>query len=326
MPETTARSTAAAASLWRLAPALGAVYLIWGSTYLAIRFAIETIPPFLMAGARFLVAGVLLYVWARASGAARPTLAQWRATAAIGGFLLLGGNGGVVWAEQHVPSGIAALLITTEPLWIVLLDWLRPNGRRPGWRVAAGLLLGFAGTVLLVRPGLGGGVYPLGAIVLVLASLSWAWGSLRSTWAPLPSSRILTTGMQMLAGGALLLLVGLATGEPARFALAEVSTRSLLAVLYLVVFGSLIAFSAYVWLLREAPPALVATYAYVNPVVAVLLGWGLAGEPLTAGTLAAAAVIIAGVVVITTAPRHPAARPLPAREVASASPEERAAA
>jgi drug/metabolite transporter (DMT)-like permease len=209
----------------------------------------------------------------------------------------------------------------------VLLDWLRPGGRRPGGRVAAGLLLGFAGTVLLVRPGFDGGegIYPLGALVLVLASLSWAWGSLRSTWAPLPASPILTTGMQMLAGGALLLVAGLATGEPARLELAAVSGRSLLAVLYLIVFGSIVAFSAYVWLLRAAAPSLVSTYAYVNPVVAVLLGWAFAGEPLTGGTLVAAAVIVTSVAVITSAQRRPAAtEPEPAERMTPL--DERAAA
>ncbi|MGH9362019.1 MAG: drug/metabolite exporter YedA, partial [Thermoanaerobaculia bacterium] len=304
MPEAAARPTS---GLLRLAPALGSVYLIWGSTYLAIRFAIETIPPFLMAGVRFLIAGALLYGWSRARGAARPTRRNWLAAALVGACLLLGGNGGVTWAEQRVDSGLTALLVSTVPLWMVLLDWLRPGGRRPGWRVGLGLLLGFAGVTLLVRPGAGGStVDPLGAAVLVAASLSWAWGSLASRRLPLPESPLLTTGMEMLAGGGLLVLASLATGEPARFALVAVSGKSLLALGYLIAFGALIGFSAYVWLLREAPPALAATYAYVNPVVAVMLGWAFAGEPLTAGTLAAAAVIVTGVAVITSAQRRPA--------------------
>lgn len=325
MPDTGVRS-AAAGGLLRLAPALAAVYVIWGSTYLAIRFAIDTIPPFLMAGVRFLIAGTLLYAWARARGAARPTRRNWLAAALVGACLLLGGNGGVTWAEQRVDSGLTALLVTTVPLWMVLFDWLRRGGRRPGWRVGLGLLLGFVGVALLVRPGAGGGaVDPVGAAVLIAASLSWAWGSLASKRLPLPDSPILTTGMEMLAGGGLLLLASLAAGEPGRFALEAVTTKSLLALGYLIFFGALIGFSAYVWLLREAPPALVATYAYVNPVVAVLLGWAFAGEPLTGGTLAAAAVIVTGVAVITSAQVRPAAaEPEPAER---ASPvDERAAA
>jgi len=295
-------SRGARASMLRVAIALGAVYLIWGSTYLAIRFAIETIPPFLMAGARYLTAGILLYGWSRLRGAPRPSLAQWHPAAIIGALLLLLGNGGVVWAEQRLSSGLAALLISTEPLWIVLLVWQRDRAQRPGGRVIAGLFLGFIGLVLLVRPGSSsGGLDPLGVVAVLIASLSWAWGSIYSQRAKLPSSPLLSTSMQMLSGGGLLLLAGALTGEPARFALAEVSTRSLLSLAYLVVFGAIIAFTAYVWLLRSASAVLVSTYAYVNPVVAVLLGWAFAGEPLTRGTLIAAAVILTGVALISSA-------------------------
>jgi drug/metabolite transporter (DMT)-like permease len=295
-------SKSARVSVLRVAIALGAVYLIWGSTYLAIRFAIETIPPFLMAGARYLTAGALLYGWSRLRGAPRPSLAQWRPAAIIGALLLLAGNGGVVWAEQRVSSGLAALLISTEPLWIVLLVWQRDRRQRPGGRVIAGLLLGFAGLVLLVRPGSSsGGLDPLGVAAVLIASLCWAGGSIYSQRAKLPSSQLLSTGMQMLSGGALLMIAAAITGEPARFALAEVSARSLLSLAYLVVFGAIIAFTAYVWLLRSASAVLVSTYAYVNPVVAVLLGWAFAGEPLTKGTLIAAAVILTGVALISSA-------------------------
>ncbi len=295
------------ASVLKVALALGTVYLIWGSTYLAIRFAIETLPPFLMAGVRYLTAGALLYGWARFRGAPRPSLLHWRSAVLVGAFLLLGGNGGVVWAEQRVDSGLAALLVSTEPLWLVMLFWLG-TGRKPlGWRVVAGLLLGFAGVVLLVRPGSSSSIDPIGAAALVLAALSWAWGSLYGQRAPLPESPLAATGMQMLGGGALLLIASALTGEPSRFVLAEVSQRSLLALAYLVVFGAIVAFTAYVWLMRVAPPVLVSTYAFVNPVVAVFLGWALAGEPLTAGTLIAAAVILGGVVLITTSHAKPAA-------------------
>ena len=301
------------ASMLHIAIALGAVYLIWGSTYLAIRFAIETIPPFLMAATRYLTAGALLYGWARLRGAPRPTLIHWRSAAIIGAFLLLVGNGGVVWAEQHVDSGLAALLISTEPLWIVLLVWQRTGRKRPDWRVMTGLALGFVGLVMLVRPG-SGSVNAMGAGALVLASLSWAWGSLYGQRAPLPASPLATTGMQMLAGGAWLLLASTLTGEPARFTLAAVSTKSLLAVGYLILFGAIVAFTAYVWLMRVAPPVLVSTYAYVNPVVAVFLGWLFAGEPLTGLTLGAAAVILTGVALITSAQGKHAA-PAPAAEL-----------
>lgn len=289
------------ASMLQVAIALAAVYLIWGSTYLAIRFAIETLPPFLMASARFLVAGGLLYGWARWKGAPRPSFVHWRSAALIGMFLLLGGNGGVVWAEQRVESGLAALLVAIEPLWIVLLVWLRPGGNRPTMRVVGGLLMGFAGLVLLVKPSPAtGGVDLLGAAVIVLAAMSWAWGSLYGQRAKLPESPLLTTGMQMLCGGGLLFLASLVAGEPAGFDPAAVSLRSVLALGYLLVFGSLVAFTAYVWLLRVTSPVLVSTYAYVNPVVAVLLGWVLADEPLTAGTLVAAAVILSGVALISS--------------------------
>jgi drug/metabolite transporter (DMT)-like permease len=288
----------------QIAVALGAVYLIWGSTYLAIRFAIETIPPFLMAAARYLTAGVLLYAWSRLRGAPRPRLVHWRSAVILGGLLLLVGNGGVVWAEQRMSSGLTALLICTEPLWIVLFVWRRDRSR-PAARVFLGMLLGLAGLVMLVRPAFegsrAGGVDLLGAAAVLVASAAWAWGSLYGQRAKLPSSPLQGTGMQMLCGGGLLLLAATLTGEPASFTLAAVSAKSLFSLAYLVVFGALIAFTAYVWLLRVASPVLVSTYAYVNPLVAVFLGWAVAAEPITRGTLVAAAVIVAGVVLISSA-------------------------
>jgi drug/metabolite transporter (DMT)-like permease len=236
--------------------------------------------------------------------------------------MLLGGNGGVVWAEQRVPSGLTAVLIATVPLWVALLDWLW-RGTRPTALGLAGLALGMARIGLLVGPGeLAGsrGVDLLGAAVLVLGSLSWAAGSLYSRGARLPGSPLLSTAMEMLAGGALLLALGLATGQAGQLDLAQVSLRSVLAFGYLIVFGSLIAFTAYIWLLRATSPAQAATYAYVNPVVAVFLGWALAGEPLTARTLLAAAVIVGSVVLITAQPRpRPVgAQPEPAPAAAQA--------
>jgi len=289
------------ASMLHIAIALGAVYVIWGSTYLAIRFAIETIPPFLMAGSRYITAGLLLYGWSRLRGAPKPEGVHWRSALIVGAALLLMGNGGVVWAEQRVSSGLAALLICTEPLWIVLLVWRRSRGEKPNARVLAGLALGFVGLLILVRPGsTSGGIDLLGVAAVLIASLSWAWGSLYSQKARLPSSPLLSTGMQMLCGGALQLLTAVALGEPARFDPAQVSGKSLLALGYLIVFGAIVAFTAYVWLLKAAPPVLVSTYAYVNPVVAVFLGWAFASEPLTGTTLIAAAVILTGVALISS--------------------------
>jgi drug/metabolite transporter (DMT)-like permease len=280
----------------RVVLAFAAVYLVWGSTYLAIRYGIETIPPFFMAGTRFLTAGALLYVWTRARGASRPTLRQWGSATIIGGLMLLFGNGFVSWSELRVPSGIAALIVGCVPMWMVVLE-----RKRPGARTATGLLLGLAGIALLVGPEkFAGGerVDLLGAAMLVFASFSWALGSLYSRSARLPESKPLAMAMEMLAGGALLFVAGLVKGEASGFDVAAVSSRSLLAVAYLVVFGSLIGFTCYVWLLYVTTPARAATYAYVNPVVAVLLGWLFAGEALSGRTLAAATIIIAAVVMI----------------------------
>lgn len=294
--------------------AFAAVYIIWGSTYLAIRFALETLPPFLMAGARFLTAGAIVYAVLIARGARHPTRANWRDGFIVGGFLLLGGNGGVVWAEQHVPSGIAALLVATLPIWMVVFDWLRGTGPRPAARTTAGIALGLSGLVVLVGPqSLGTGGVPLvPALVLVGASVSWAWGSLYSRGAVPTSSPMMATALQMIAGGVLLLSMGTAVGELAELDLAGASMRSILALLYLLFAGSIVGYSAYIWLLRHAAPAHVSTYAYVNPVVAVFLGWLLASEPITPRILAAAAIIVGGVAVIVSAP---------ARRVESKRPE-----
>jgi drug/metabolite transporter (DMT)-like permease len=295
-------------SRFALAAAFAIIYVIWGSTYLAILFAIETLPPFLMAAVRFLIAGSLLYAWSRlVNRAAAPSRAQWRGTAVVGILLLLGGNGLLVWSEQRIPTGVAALLVGTVPCFMVLLDWLRPRGVRPGGRVVAGLLLGVLGLVWLVGPDalMGGGRADVfGAAAVVLGSFSWALGSIYSRHAKAPESPFLSTGMQMLAGGTALLLVSTALGEPWTLDPSAVSLRSILGLLYLIVLGSIVAFSAYIWLLRVSTPARVSTYAYVNPVVAVFLGWALAGEALTPRVVAAAAIIVSGVALITLAPRR----------------------
>jgi len=288
-------------SSFRIILAFLAIYLIWGSTYLAIRFAIETIPPFLMAGTRFILPGGLVYAWLRFRGTPAPTTLHWRSAAVIGALLLFVGNGGVTWAEQTVPSGVTALLIGTTPLWFVLQDWLWHGGAKPTAGMVAGLSLGFLGVILLIGPGelLGGHTISLpGVAVLMIATISWSGGSLYSRTAPLPSSPLMAVAMEMICGGVLLFTLGLFSGELPRVDPGSFSIRSLASLLYLMTFGSLIGFSAYVWLLRVVPASRVATYAYVNPVIAVLLGWALAGEELTGRMLVAAAIIIAGVVVI----------------------------
>lgn len=287
----------------RIALAFLSIYTIWGSTYLAIRFAIETFPPFLMAAFRFLIAGAVLYVWMRLRGDQAPTRANWKAAAIIGGLLLLGGNGGVTKAEQVIPSSLAAVLITIVPIWMALLELLRRDRIVPTPQVVVGLILGFGGVVLLVGPGNAGGssgLDPLWAGVTILASLSWAIGSVYSRKASLPTAPLLGSGMEMLAGGVLLLVASLVSQEWVGFRLSNVSFLSFVSFLYLIVFGSLIAFSSYVWLLTKTTTAKVSTYAYVNPVVAVFLGYFLASEQLTARTLLASSVIVIAVVVITT--------------------------
>jgi drug/metabolite transporter (DMT)-like permease len=288
-------------SRWQVVAALGAIYLIWGSTYLAIRFSIETMPPILMAGARFVFAGVLLFIWARARGAQWPSLKHWRGGLIVGGLLLLAGNGGVVLGERLVPTGTVALLVGSVPLWIALLGWLLPGGTRPTLPVAVGLLFGFAGVALLISPAQGAGVVnPLGMAIVLGAAICWAIGSVYARGNVMASDPIMATATEMLGGGALLLLVASVTGEWGSLHLASISTHSWLALAYLIVFGSIIGFTCYTWLLRSTPASVAATYAYVNPLVAVFLGWSLNGEPVSTRTLLAALVIISGVVIITT--------------------------
>ena len=286
---------------WKKVLAFAAIYLIWGSTYLAIRFAIETLPPFSMAAVRFTVAGTILYVIARPR-TERPTGLHWISAGIVGTLLLGGGNGGVVWAEQWVPSGLTALIIGTVPLWMVLFDWLFGGGRRPGGFLMGGLVWGLGGVGLLMsstevgarsREGL------LGGLVLLGASVSWAAGSIYARKATLPRSPFLATAMQMIAGGLVLALGAAFAGEGGRLHLTTFSMRSVLALVYLIVFGALIAFTAYIWLLGVSTPARVSTYAYVNPAVAVLLGWLLADERLDIRAAVAVLVILSAVVLVS---------------------------
>jgi drug/metabolite transporter (DMT)-like permease len=296
-----------------VAAALGTVYLVWGSTYLGIRIAIETLPPFLMASVRFLVAGTLLYAWAIRRGdraGDRPRRAQWLAALIVGGALLAGGNGVVSWGEQYISSGLAALLLATIPLWMVLFARLM-FGDRLRWPAKVGVGIGFAGLVLLIAPAAGGlHLDPLPTAIVLGAAMTWAWASVYSRRARLPARPLVSTGMQMLCGAAVLAVAGIATGELSKVHLETVSLRSALALAYLIVFGSLLAFTTYVWLLQNVRTSLVATYAYVNPVVAVVLGWAVLGEHVSLRSLLAGAVIVMGVALIVTA-RKPAAKPNP---------------
>ncbi len=297
---------------YRIWVALIAVYLAWGSTYLAIRFAVETMPPFLMAASRFLVAGAILYLWRRSQGDHPATKREWLSAAIVGLLLLVGGNGSVVWAEQRVVSGVAALIVGSAPLWMVILDALRPNGRWPSGWALLGVAFGFIGIVILIGPiqiiGLHGDIDPIGAGVLLLAAFLWATGSLYNRDARLPASPLLGTSMEMLVGGAGLLVLGTLTGEWSRLYLPGISLRSLLGFAYLIVFGALVGFVAYTWLLRVAPTTLVSTYAYVNPLIAIFMGSLLAAEPLTPRVLIAAVTIVGSVALITlTQPFKPKA-------------------
>ena len=286
----------------RIWSALIAIYLAWGSTYLAIHYAVQSIPPFFMTGTRFLVAGLILYTWRRLAGDPAPTVAQWRSGLTMGSLLLVGGIGGVSWAEQFLPSGISALVVAASPLWVVLVDALRPGGKRPNLITMMGVLVGLAGIFILINPGktTGGaqGYNVLGLAVLILAALSWALGSLYSHTADQPKSALLGTGIQLLAGSAGSFLVGLVSGESRQLNLTAISLPSLAGLAYLIVVGSLIGFVCFTWLLRVAPTTLVVTHAYVNQVVAVMLGSLLAQEALTAKILAAAPLILSAVVLI----------------------------
>lgn len=285
--------------------AFAAIYLIWGSTYLAIAIGIESFPPLLLPATRHLTAGLLLYPVLRWKTRVRPTGAQWRTASITGILLLLFGNGGVCLSERTVPTGIAALLVALVSFWMVLLDWLRPGGLRPVPRVFASLVLGFGGLALLVGPahlGGSGRVDLTGAGILTVASFAWACGSIYSKHNDLPSSPMLGVAMQSLVGGTALWVVALLSGEGRQFHLSAISARSWIAVAYLIVFGSGIGFTAYVYLLKKSSAARVGTYAFVNPVVALFLGWLWAGETITLRTALAAAVILTAVLLVITAP------------------------
>lgn len=287
----------------QVALALLAVYVIWGSTYLAIRFVVETMPPLLSAGARWAVAGLALYLLMRARGAPSPPRSSWGPAIVVGGFLLLGGNGLVSIAETSVPSGVAALVVALVPIFVVLFDWAGPSRARPSRLALVGVGLGFAGVALLVDPFALGSVRfePWAMALLIAASALWSIGTLYGRSVKLPDPPMLAMGMEMLGGALCLLVAGVAIGEVGRTDLSGFTAHSGLALAYLVVVGSLGGFTAYLWLIRNVAPQLATTYAFVNPVIAVMLGAALAAEPLTPRTAGAAATIIAAVALITRA-------------------------
>lgn len=294
---TSARATTAA--IWT---ALVALYLFWGTNFLAIRWAAEAMPPFLMMGVRSLLAGALLFGWARFRDGARPGPGQWRPAAAVGVCLFVGCHGLLAWAEQTVPSGIAALVLATIPVWMTLLDWLG-GGQRPRWQGTVGLVLGVGGLFVLVEPGAARGAQAAGLLALVFSAFAWAAGSILSRRGARPANVTLASGMQLLCGGGALLAIGLLLGEGARVDSRVLAPRALLSFAYMIGISSLVGFTAYMWLLRVASPTLVGTYAFVNPVVALGAGALVAGEVLLPRALGASFVIVCGVALIVTGGR-----------------------
>ena len=291
-----------------VALALATVYLVWGSTYLGIRVTDRTMPPLLMSSVRFLIAGGALYAFA-SRGRARPTAREWGAAAIVGAALLLLGNGGVAWAETRLESGFAALIVAIIPLWVAVMDRLF-FGRRLSRTAVVGLVIGFAGVALLVRPGGGGDAFA--ALALVVTTSAWAGGSLYARGATLPESPLLAAAMQMLTASVFLGVAGFALGEASDVHASSFATKQLIAFAYLVVVGSLIAFTAYAWLLKNVRISVVATYAFVNPVVAVALGTVFLAEPIGWTTVVAGAAIVVAVVLIVTA-RAPKPKPATAQ-------------
>lgn len=294
--------------------AFAAVYLIWGSTYLAIKLAVDSIPPFLMLSTRFGAAGLILYSYMRLTGTPRPSVREWKSALLVGGLMLAGGTGTLGWSEQFVPSGLAALLVSTAPLWMVLLDWLWKKNERPKALTLFGIAIGFVGVIVLIDPA---GVLStneidyFAATLIVVGAFSWSLGSLKSRDADLPSNPFLAASMQMTSGGLVLGIIGIFMGEVGQFDASTITGQSVMAWTYLCLIGSFIPFIAYIWLMRNTTPARVSTYAFVNPIVAVLLGWAIANEPVTINIIVAIVLLVGAVVLITQQGRRPILRRRP---------------
>jgi drug/metabolite transporter (DMT)-like permease len=286
---------------FKLLAAFAAIYFIWGSTYLAIKYAIEGIPPFLMMGTRSLAAGLILYLWSRGRGDAKVKRENVIPIVIIGVLFFLVGHGLLAWGQQRISSGSAALLVTTEPLWIAVIEAFLVKGDRATSRTIIGLICGFVGISLLLAPWEKLGhhhVDSLSAFAILFATLSWSLGAVYSRVARLPKSPALAAGLELIVGGFLLVACGLLMGEGSRLQLEAISLRSVLGLLYLIVFGSVITFTAYVWLLSITSATRVATHTYVNPVIAVFLGWAIAGEPLSLQTFVATSIIVIAVYLV----------------------------
>lgn len=289
------------ASTLLIVAAFAAVYFFWGTTFLGIRIGVETIPPFLMAGTRFVLAGAIILTVMVLRGARMPTLIQWRSALIVGGLMLVGGNGLLTFVEVRLSSGLAALIVGAIPMWVTLLEWLVFKGKRPSVQVAIGIIIGIVGLVWLINPRQNVGIegYHLGSIILLLvATVLWAFGGLVARRVPLPEEGLVSTGAELLLGGVLNVIVGLALGELPRLDVSAVSARSLAALIYLIIFGSIVGYTAYIWLMKTVDPSKAATNFYVNPVVAVFMGWLVLDEIVTIRTVIVAAVILLGVVIV----------------------------
>lgn len=285
----------------RLLGAFFCVYVVWGTNFLAIRYMVETIPPLMAMGVRSVIAGGILYGWARLRGEGAADRSEWKAAALVGAFLFLGAHGALAWGETRVPSGIAALVMATIPVWMVLVDWLGAKGPRPAAGVWVGLASGVAGLVVLTNPATirSNNANLAGLLVLLTSAPCWAIGSIIARGQPKRRPLTMISGMQLLTGGAMLLVASLVAGEVGSFELAGVSARSVAALVYTIVFGSVLGLTAYIWLLHTTSAARVGTYAFVNPLIAVAMGWAFAGEQITPRTLVAAGMILVGVAAIT---------------------------
>jgi drug/metabolite transporter (DMT)-like permease len=304
-------------SRWKTLLAFAIIYLVWGSTFLAIRVGVREVPPFLLAGMRFFAAGIILYAWMRAQGTPSPSRREWAAASLLAGLIFVGDYGLLFWAEQRVPSGIAAVMMATIPAFMALAEILILRTQRLTLRLGFALLLGLGGVAVLVTRSAEFGEHPInpsGAIALVIAAISWSLAASLTRKLPLPESKVMSSGAQMLAGGILLTLTAAILGEFRGFHAQAVSSGAWLALAYLIVAGSIIGFTAYVWLIHHESPTKVGTYAYVNPVVAVLIGYFLGGEALGARTLLGALLVLVSVVVITTAPKKKAEIEVPIRQ------------